>query len=205
MKGTESAKNTFGYWWTFFLYATTNIHIAAYFSFIISCCHGHRTQSDKFFFRWHFFYFSHIFKAENLLILLCLHWVSKGWIETKTLVSQCTILNILVLRLINCTKCCHKNYFVVTTIRIKVKSLIKNSARISYPFSSSNSTSVKFNRFVIFLGDKTFRIFLFDVRVYLTNQSIHQSILIPPKIKRHPLSYIYRLEDKKYVNHTVYK
>ena len=31
MKGTESAKNTFEYWWTFFLYATTNIHIAAYF------------------------------------------------------------------------------------------------------------------------------------------------------------------------------
>ena len=106
----SKAKNKIQRWWKeqkahktlldidehFFLYATTNIHIAA-----------------------------HIFKAENLLILLCLHWVSKGWIETKTLVSQCTILNILVLRLINCTECCHKNYFVVTTIRIKVKSLIK--------------------------------------------------------------------------------
>ena len=102
-----------------------------------------------------------------------------------------------------CTKCYHKNHFVVTTIRIKVK--WKNSARISHPVSSSNSTSVKFNRFVILLGDKTFRIFLYDVRVYSINQSINQSILIPPKIKRHALSYIYRLEEKKYVKHTVYK
>ena len=177
MKGTESAKNTFGYWWTFFLYATTNIHIAASLFVYNKLLPWSPNPKQQIFFQMTFFLsFSHISNAENLLILLCLHWVSKGWIETKTLVSQCTILNILVLRLINCTKCCHKNDFVVTTIRIKVKSLIKNSARISYPFSSSNSTSVKFNRFVIFLGDKTFRIFLFDVRVYLTNQSINQSI-----------------------------
>ena len=125
MKGTESAKNTFGYWWTFFLYATTNIHIAAYFFVYNKLLPWSPNPKRQIFFRWHFFYFSHNSKAENLLILLCLYWGSKGWIETKTLVSQCTILNILVLRIIYCTKCCHKNYFVVTTIRIKVKSLIK--------------------------------------------------------------------------------
>ena len=59
--------------------------------------------------------------------------------------------------LIYFSKCCHKNYLVVTTIRVKVKSLNKKILqKFLHPFSSSSSTSVKFNRFFVFLDDKTF-------------------------------------------------
>ena len=112
----SKAKNKIQRWWKeqkaqktlldidehFFLYATTNIHIAASFFVYNKLLPWSPNPKRQIFFQMTFFLsFSHISNAENLLILLCLHWVSKGWIETKTLVSQCTILNILVLRLIS--------------------------------------------------------------------------------------------------------
>lgn len=127
MKGTESAKNTFGYWWTFFLYATTDIHIAAYFFVYNKLLPWSPNPKRQIFFQMTFFLFFTYFQSwEFAYSSLSILGVKRmNFFETNTLVSQCTILNILVLRLIYCTKCCHKNYFVVTTIRIKVKSLVK--------------------------------------------------------------------------------
>ena len=124
MKGTESAKNTFGYWWTFFLYATTNIHLAASFFVYNKLLPWSPNPKRQIFFQMTFFLsFSHISNAENFLILLYLHWVSKGWIENwKRMNFEYFGTQA---HLTYCTKCCHKNYFVLTTIRIKVKSLIK--------------------------------------------------------------------------------
>lgn len=127
MKGTESAKNTFGYWWTFFLYATTNIHIAASFFVYNKLLPWSPNPNRQIFLQMTFFLFFTYFQSWEFAYssLSTLGVKRMNWNKNSGITMHDFEYFGTQAHLTYCTKCCHKNYFVVTTIRIKVKSLIK--------------------------------------------------------------------------------
>lgn len=126
MKGTESAKNTLGYWRTFFS-VCYNKHSYSRLLFRLSCCHGHQNLKRKIFFQMTFFlfftYFQHwefAYSSLSTLGVKRMNWNKNSGVTMDGFEYFGTEAHLTY-----CTNCCHKNYFVVKTIRIKVKSLNK--------------------------------------------------------------------------------